>query len=430
MKKDNILNYENPSRNIIKDELSEFIRNSAQEMLKIAIETEVEEFMKDYKQKLLSNGHKQVVRNGYLPNRKIQTGVGNISVSVPRVRDRLNDGISFSSSLIPQYMRRTVSLDVLLPILYLKGISTGDFKDAFVPILGHGAKNLSPQVICKLKEGWYENYLSWQERDLSNKEYAYMWVDGVYLKARMESEKNCILVIIGADKNGKKEIVAINDGFRESKESWRDLLLDLQSRGLKSSPKLAVGDGALGFWGALDEIYPETKQQRCWVHKTRNILNKLPKLSQEKAKEMLHNIYLSETKHDALNAYDDFINRYGAKYPKVAECLLKDKNQLFSFYDFPAEHFIHLRTTNPIESTFATVKHRARKSRNCFSRKTIIASTFKLLLEAEKRWLPLRGRKRIAEVINLDKFIDGINQKDIDKNYQNFNNSVEVKYAA
>ena len=245
----------------------------------------------------------------------------------------------------------------------------------------------------------------------------------------METEKNCILVIIGADENGKKEIVAINDGFRESKESWKDLLLDLQARGLKSSPKLAIGDGALGFWGALEEIYPDTKQQRCWVHKTRNILNKLPKSSQEKAKEMIHNIYLSETKDDALNAYDDFINRYEAKYPKVTQCLLKDKDQLFSFYDFPAEHFIHLRTTNPIESTFATVKHRTRKSRNCFSRKTIIASSFKLLVEAEKRWLPLRGRKRVAEVINLDKFIDGINQKEIDKNYQNFNNSVEVKYA-
>ncbi len=429
MKKDNILNYENLSRNIVKDELSEFIRNSAQDMLKIAIETEVEEFMKDHKQKLLSNGHRQVVRNGYLPHRNIQTGVGNISVTVPRVRDRLNEGINFTSNLIPQYMRRTVSLDILLPILYLKGISTGDFKDAFVPILGYGAKNLSPQVICKLKESWYENYLSWQKRDLTNKQYAYIWADGVYLRARMETEKNCILVIIGADENGKKEIVAINDGFRESKESWKDLLLDLQARGLKSSPKLAIGDGALGFWGALEEIYPDTKQQRCWVHKTRNILNKLPKSSQEKAKEMIHNIYLSETKDDALNAYDDFINRYEAKYPKVTQCLLKDKDQLFSFYDFPAEHFIHLRTTNPIESTFATVKHRARKSRNCFSRKTIIASSFKLLVEAEKRWLPLRGRKRVAEVINLDKFIDGINQKEIDKNYQNFNNSVEVKYA-
>jgi transposase-like protein len=425
MKKDNIINYQNPTQNLVTDALSDFLRSSAQKMLQLAIEEEVQNFITSYQDKLLTNGNKQIVRNGYLPERNIQTGIGEMTVKVPRVRDRGKDNISFTSNLIPQYMRRTVTIDVLLPLLYLKGISTTDFADSFEPILGSRPKNLSPNVISRLKAGWHDQYLSWQQRDLSKKKYVYFWADGVYLQARMESEKNCILVIVGADEHGKKEVVAIDDGFRESKESWRGLLLDLKSRGLKQAPKLAVGDGALGFWGALTEEYPDTVQQRCWVHKTSNILNKLPKSQQAKAKQMIHNIYLSASREEAETAWKKFISAYSAKYPKTTECLAKSEKELLAFYDFPAEHWIHLRTTNPIESTFATVKHRTRKSRNCFSRNTIIAATYKLFLEAERRWKPLRGKNRIAQVINMEKFIDGIHENEISND-----NLIEKKYVA
>lgn len=255
---------------------------------------------------------------------------------------------------------------------------------------------------------------------MTEKEYVYFWADGVYPQARMESEKNCLLVIVGADTEGRKEIVAISDGFRESKESWRNLLLDLKERGLNIGPKLAVGDGALGFWGAINEIYPETKHQRCWVHKTVNVLDKLPKSLQSKAKAMIHDIYLAPTKNDADKAWKKFVKTYDSKYPKATECLKKDKEELLNFYNFPAEHWIHLRTTNPIESTFATVKHRTKKSKNCFSRNSLIACIFKLFLEAEKRWQRLRGRHRIAQVINFDKFIDGIHENELESNNEEF----------
>jgi len=425
MKEHNIIDYKNLSQNLVTDVLSDFLKSSAQKMLQLAIEEEVQNFMSSYQDKLLANGNKQIVRNGYLPERKVQTGIGEMVVKVPRVRDRGKENISFTSNLIPQYMRRTVTIDVLLPLLYLKGISTTDFADSFEPILGSKPKNLSPNVISRLKARWYDQYLSWQKRDLSKKKYVYFWADGVYLQARMESEKNCILVIVGVDEYGKKELVAIDDGFRESKESWRELLLDLKSRGLVYAPKLAVGDGALGFWGALTEAYPDTIHQRCWVHKTANILDKLPKSVQAKAKQMIHDIYLASSRAEAQIAWKKFVSSYSAKYPKATECLLKSEKELLAFYDFPAEHWIHLRTTNPIESTFATVKHRTRKSRNCFSRTTIIASTYKLFLEAEKRWQPLRGRNRIAQVINMEEFIDGIHKNEI-----NNNNLIEKKYVA
>lgn len=307
----------------------------------------------------------------------------------------------------------------------MKGISTKDFADSFEPILGSKPKNLSANVISRLKAGWHDQYLSWQKRDLSKKKYVYFWADGVYLQARMESEKNCILVIIGVDEYGKKELVAVDDGFRESKESWQALLLDLKNRGLTHAPKLAVGDGSLVFWGALTEQYPGTVHQRCWVHKTANILNKLPKSQQAKAKQMIHNIYMAASKEDAESAWKKFISTYETKYPKVVECLLKNEKELLAFYDFPAEHRIHLRTTNPIESTFATVKHRTRKSKNCFSRETIIAATYKLFMESEKRWKLIKGKNRIAQVINMEKFIDGIHESEI--NNDNLN---EKKYAA
>lgn len=421
MSEDNILSFKNPSKEIVEDSLTSFLRSSAQDMLKIAINNEVAAFIDSYKDQKLEDGSRQLVRNGYLPKRYIQTGIGSVEVKLPRVRDRGNSGIVFTSNFIPKYMRRTVTIDILLPLLYLKGLSTKDFKDAFVPILGESPKNMSPGVISKLKESWYDDYTSWQKRDLSSKRYVYIWADGVYLQARMESEKNCILVLIGADEYGNKEVIAINDGYRESKQSWKDLLEDLKSRGLNYSPKLAIGDGAMGLWGALTESYPECKHQRCWVHKTANLLDKLPKSSQSKAKSMIHTMYMSENKKEALLVYNNFIKRYDAKFPKLIECLVKDKDELFEFYNFPAEHWVHIRTTNPIESTFATVRHRTKKSKNCFSSKTIIASVFKLFMEARKRWKPLRGKNKIVEVINLEVFVNGINEKELTNNKDKIN---------
>lgn len=312
-------------------------------------------------------------------------------------------------------MRRTATLDVLIPLMYLKGISTNDFQSTLAPILGDAAKNVSPSVIAKLKQSWSDELDEWRKRDLSGKQYVYWWVDGVYLSARMESEKTCILVIVGATKDGKKELIAFNDGFRESTDSWLELLRDIKNRGLSGSPFLAIGDGALGFWSALEKEHPNTKQQRCWVHKTANILSKLPKSQQTHAKSKLKEIYMAANKKDAETAFDDFINTYENRYPKATNCLAKDRDHLLNFYDFPAEHWRHIRTTNPIESTFATVKHRTRQSRGCFSRETILAAFFKLMMEAEKRWHRLHGSKRLAEVVEMVQFVDGISEYEVDK---------------
>jgi putative transposase len=400
----------NDNKSPVKDILSEFLRQSAQKMLRVAIEEEVREFVSSYSSDRLDDGAARIVRNGYLPERAIQTGIGDIEVKVPRVRDRSigKEKIKFCPSWIPKYMRRSVNIETMLPIMYLKGISTNDFKAVLEPMLGAGASNLSPSVISRMKSSWLSEYEQFLTKDLSHKQYAYWWVDGVYLQARMEHDKNCILVIIGATSDGKKELVSMCDGFRESKESWLSLLQDLKNRGLKDCPRLAIGDGALGFWGAVGEAYPSTLWQRCWVHKTRNVLDKLPDSLQEKAKAGLHNIYLSDTKDKALAAYQKFIDNYGVKYPKVKACLEKDKDILLTFYDFPAQHWQSIRTTNPIESTFATVKHRTSRSKGCFSRSTIIASVYKLIIEAQKRWKKLYGHKYILDVINLIQFIDGI----------------------
>ena len=415
MSKNKIISYENPV-GIVEDQLTDFLREAATKMLKVAIEEEVAYFIKKHSTSTTENGQSRIVRNGYLPEREIHSGIGKIKVKMPRIRDRKsknnNEAIKFSSNLVPKYMRRTLTLDVMLPILYLKGVSTNNFNSILSPLLGDNAKNISPSVVSKLKSTWLKDYNNWLKRDLSKKRYVYWWVDGVYLSARMENEKTCMLVIVGADETGKKELVALVDGFRESKESWSNLLRDLRDRGLKDGPNLAIGDGSLGFWGAITEMYPETKKQRCWVHKTANVLDKLPKSQQAKAKSMLKDIYLSATKKDAQKAYNKFCKTYEKKYPKVVDCLNKDKVELLEFYNFPAEHWQHIRTTNPIESTFATVKHRTRQSRGCFSRDTIVASVFKLLLEAEKRWARLRGYQRLADVINLIQFVDGVAAND------------------
>lgn len=408
MKKDNIIAIKKPEA--IKDVLTEVLRSGARQLIAAAIETEVEEFLTTHN----SAGKARFVRNGYLPERDIQTGIGEVTVEVPRVRDRnpAIDGVLFSSSVVPKYLRRSVSMNEFLPLLYLKGISTNDFASALTPLFGENAKNLSPGVISRLKADWEDEYAVWCKRDLSKQRYVYWWADGIHLHARMEDSAECVLVIVGVTEQGNKEILAIEGGHRESKESWLTLLRNLKERGLKVAPKLAVGDGALGFWGALTEAYGETKHQRCWFHKMGNVLDKLPKSQQTQATKQLQEIWMAATRQEAYKAFDFFIKTYEAKYPKATDCLAKDKEELLAFYDFPAEHWGHIRTTNPIESTFATVRHRTYKSKGCFSRTTILTMVFKLCESAQERWIKLRGFNYLAEVIRGVKFINGVKESE------------------
>jgi transposase-like protein len=391
--------------------LEKIAREGARRMLQLALENEVQEYIEKHQDLTDETGKKIVVRNGYLPERDILTGVGSLNVKQPRTRARdsiLQENIeTFSSKILPRYLKRIPSIDNLIPLLYLKGISTNDFPTALSAILGDGVKGLSPANIVRLKKGWEDDYKEWANRDLSNKNYVYFWVDGIYFNVRLEHERSCILVIMGADKYGNKELVTVSDGHRESKLSWRELLLDLKKRGLQFPPKLAIGDGALGFWAALDEVFPATKRQRCWVHKTANILDKLPKSVQPKAKSLIHEMYMAPTKEDALKAYDHFVEVYEAKYPKAVKTLVKDKDDLFSFYDFPAKHWIHIRTTNPIESTFATIRLRTKKTKGSGSRMATLTMVFKLALEAQKTWKKLKGHKLIPLVLEGKIFTDG-----------------------
>jgi len=420
MKKTSVVQFKNPEE-FKHDLLTEVLRTGAQQLITLAVQSELEEFISQHAHEETSDGKSRFVRNGYLPVRAIQTGIGEVDVKVPRVRDRAfeKDGVCFGSSIIPKYLRRSGDMTELLPLLYLKGLSTSDFSEALVPLVGKDAKNISPGVISRLKTKWETEYEDWGKRDLKNKKYVYLWADGIYLSARMEDAKSCVLVIIGVTPEGKKELLAIEDGFRESKDSWQSLLRNLKDRGLTCGPELAVGDGALGFWGALEEEYPEARHQRCWFHKMGNVLDKLPKSLQPKAKASLQEIWMSATREDAYKAFGQFINDHKLKYPKSVACLEKDKEKLLAFYDFPAEHWGHLRTTNPIESTFATVRHRTRKSKGCFSRTTILTMVFKLTESAEKRWRRLRGFERLGEVIEGVKFIDGIREDELEKVVQN-----------
>jgi putative transposase len=412
MTKDNIVELKKPVA--IRDLLTEVLRNGAQQLLMKAVQTEVDEFLAQYQEHCIDQGKPRFVRNGFLPEREIQTGIGTVAVQVPRVRDRghIKDGIHFTSSVIPKYLRRSTNMNEFLPLLYLKGISTNDFADTLVPLFGENAKNLSPGVVCRLKSDWEDEYVIWSKRDLSKNSYVYWWADGIHLHARMEDSSECVLVIIGVTEQGNKEIIAIEGGHRESKESWLTLLRNLKARGLTTAPKLAVGDGALGFWGALTEAYGDTKQQRCWFHKMGNVLDKLPKSKQTEATKQLQEIWMAETREDAYKAFNFFVETYESKYPKATECLEKDKDELLAFYDFPAEHWSHIRTTNPIESTFATVRHRTYKSKNCFSRKTILTMVFKLCESAQDRWIKLRGFNYLAEVVRGVKFINGIRENE------------------
>ena len=409
MSQDNVMKLAQPGE--FSDALTAVLRQGARRLLTQAVEAEIASFLETHADKLTENGHRRLVRHGHLPEREIATGIGLVSVCQPRVRDRglrREERIRFSPSILPPYARRSKSLDVLIPLLHLKGISTGDFAEALAALVGSDSGSLSASTITRLKEVWTDEHARWLERDLSAKHYVYLWVDGIHVQARLEDEAQCILVIIGATSDGKKELVGLADGVRESALSWKELLLDLKRRGLALAPKLVVADGALGFWKAVGEVWSKVREQRCWVHKTANVLNKLPKSIQPKAKTALQSIWMAETRKDAEAAFDRFVELYRVKYDKAVACLQKDRDALLAFYDFPAEHWKHLRTTNPIESTFATVRHRTIRSKGCLSNKTALAMVFKLIEGAHKTWRRLDGQNLLPKLIANVKFKDGI----------------------
>jgi putative transposase len=411
MEEDSVVALPRPGAAIETDALLSVLREGARRMLMQAVEAEVTAFLAAHAELLDGQGRRRLVRNGHAPERQIQTGIGPVEVRRPRIRDRGTSGsepIRFTSAILPAYLRRTKNLEELLPWLYLKGISTGQVEEALAALLGAEARGLSAATVRRLTEAWQDEQERWQCRDLSARRYVYVWADGVYFTPRLEQDRQCILVLIGADAQGRKELLAVEDGFRESAQSWRELLLRLRDEnGLALDPELATGDGALGFWQALHEVWPKTRQQRCWVHKTANVLNKLPPSVHGKAKQDLHAIYEAESRATAETAFDRFIAKYGSKYDKAADCLSRGREALLTFYDLPAEHWKHVRTTNPIESTFATVRLRTAKTKGCLSRKTALAMVFKLAKSAERHWRHLNGSEHLAQVIQGVRFRDG-----------------------
>ena len=388
------------------DPLHALLRRGARKLIAKAVEAELEVFLDGFAEQRLEDGRQAVVRNGYLPRRTVQSGIGDVEVQVPKVRDRSGGGACFRSSLLPPYLKRARSVEELIPWLYLKGVSTGDYQEALAALLGDGAKGLSANTVSRLKQHWIEEHRAWCQRDLADRRWVYWWVDGVYSNVRMD-DRVCLLVIVGVTEHGHKELIAVEDGHRESEASWYELLAGLRERGLTHSPKLAVGDGALGFWKALAKLYPDTTHQRCWVHKTANVLEKLPKTVQPKVKAALHEIWMAETREDAHKAFDRTLKRFEAKYSKAMDCLAKDRDALLAFYDFPAEHWVHIRTTNPIESTFATVRLRSNRMRNCGSRETTLTMVFKLLQSAQKGWKRIKGFWKLELVVNNVQFRNG-----------------------
>lgn len=408
------------------DVLTDVLRDGAQRLLAQAIEAEVAGWIESHKEQIDEDGCRMVVRNGHMPTRRIVTGVGSVAVTQPRVHDRRivgdnerGDAVDadgqpverFRSKILPPYLRKTKSMEELIPWLYLKGVSTGDFTEALQALLGPQAAGLSATTITRLITTWQADYETWNKRSLEGKQYVYVWADGVHFNVRLEEDRQCILVLMGATSEGKKELIAVADGYRESEQSWRQLLLDCKQRGLKVDPKLATGDGALGFWKALRQVYPTTRTQRCWVHKTANVLDKMPKRVQPKAKEMLHAIWMAPTRAEGHRAFDAFMEMFEPKYPAAVECLKKDRDVLLAFYDFPAEHWMHIRTTNPIESTFATVRLRHRKTKGSGSRKACLAMVFKLMEGASKKWRALNGSTLIPDVIAGVQFVDGVKKR-------------------
>ena len=410
MEEDTVVRLPRLGSSVAEDPLLTVLRAGARRMLQQVIEAEVETFLAAHVELEDAHGRRRVVRNGHAPEREIQTGIGPIAVRRPRVRDRDGDGepIRFTSKVLPPFLRRTRNVEELLPWLYLKGISTGQFEEALAALLGPDAAGLSAATVRRLVAAWQEEHQRWQRRDLGTRRYVYLWADGVYFTPRLEHDRQCVLVLIGADADGRKELLALEDGYRESTQSWRELLLRLRDEnGLTVPPTLATGDGALGFWKAMHEVWPGTRQQRCWVHKTANVLNVLPKSVHGKAKKDLHAIYEAESHNKAEGAFDRFLEKYGAKYDKAATCLAKDRAALLAFYDFPAEHWKHVRTSNPIESTFATVRLRTDKTKGCLSRETALAMVFKLAKSAERHWRRLDGTKRLGQIIDGIRFRDG-----------------------
>jgi len=404
----------NPGKNIVNHPLDEIVRKGAKEMLQKALEIEVELFLEKYQYILDDKGNRQVVRNGRGRPRKIVTGAGQIEVETPRVDDRvleIHKESRFKSSIVPPYLRRTKNIDELLPVLYLKGISTGDFSEALESILGKNVVGISAQNIVRLKQVWQKEYEQWSARDLRGKEYVYWWADGVHFNVRLDHERQCVLVLIGVTPQGQKEILAVVDGFRESKESWQSLIRMVKRLGLTKAPKLAIGDGALGFWAALQEEFPATDHQLCWIHKTVNVLDKLPKSLQGKAKTMIHDIYLAPTKMDANNAFDVFIEEFEAKYPRAVDCLRNHRDRLLEFYNYPAEHWQSIRSTNVIESVFATVRLRTYRTKGCGSRIATLTMVFKLIQSAQKRWIKLRFAEKAKQVWEGILFEDGLEVK-------------------
>ncbi len=409
MRKSNVIKLKNPEL-FEQDPLTDLIRKGARDLIQRAIETELNELLDKCSGRRAPNDKAGVVRNGYLPERSIETGVGPVTVKIPKVRSKDGHPISFRSALVPPYVRKTRSLEAALPWLYLKGISSGEMEQALQVLVGPDANGLSASTVSRLKKEWGDEYKTWSQKKLENENWIYLWADGVYSGLRGDNEKLCALVIVGVNERGEKHFLAIEDGVRESTQSWKEVLLNLKHRGM-NAPLLAIGDGALGFWSALDKVYPKTRSQRCWMHKTGNVLNYLPKSIQAKAKEALHNIWMAETKSAAIKAFDLFISIYSAKYPKATACLEKDRDELLTFYDFPAQHWQSIRTSNPIESSFGTIRHRTKRSKGCLSRAGMLHMIFKLGMCAEKKWRRLRGFDYLAKVITGVKFKDGIEVK-------------------
>ena len=392
------------SSNEVSDPITELLRGHARQLIAAALEAEVQVVL----DQLRGNG-RDVVRNGYLPGRHVTTAVGDVKVDVPRIRSRDGEVVNFASSMVPKYLRRSASISAWAAFAYLKGISERDVSSVLEVVLGEGAKKLSASVLSELKTSWIREFNEWQHRDLSTVRFTYLFADGIYQEIRGDNPKICVLVLMGVDDQGRKHLIAIEDGTRESTQSWREVLLGAKARGLQSA-KLATGDGALGFWAALDEVFPSTTHQRCWMHKTSNVLNYLPKATRSKAKDDLHQILMAESRDDAEKDMALFAEKYSAKYPRAVTCLTKDREALLAFYDFPAEHWLHIRTTNAIESTFATLRHRTQRVKGAFSKDTALAMMLQLALEAQKRWHRITAVERLGELIEGVRFVDGVAQ--------------------
>ncbi|MCU1362429.1 MAG: putative transposase, mutator type [Acidimicrobiaceae bacterium] len=393
-----------PASNEVSDPITELLRGHARELIAVALETEVQLVLSQ-----LRGDGRDVVRNGYLPARHVTTAVGDVKVDVPRIRSRDGESVNFASSMIPRYLRRSQSISAWAAYAYLKGISERDVASVLEVVLGEGAKKLTPSVLSELKKSWTKEFDEWNQRDLSNVRFTYLFADGIYQEIRGDNPKICVLVLMGVDERGKKHLIAIEDGTRESTQSWREVLLGAKARGLAAA-KLATGDGALGFWAALDEVFPSTTHQRCWMHKTANVLNYLPRTTRAKAKDDLHQIWMAGGRAAAEQAMALFEEKYSAKYPRAVTCLLKDRTALLAFYDFPAEHWLHIRTSNMIESTFATLRHRTKRVKGAFSKDSALAMMLQLALEAQKRWHQITAVERLGELIEGVRFVDGVAQ--------------------